>query len=119
MATIRLNTTGITDALSFHQACKDLMGFPDDYGMNWSAWIDCLTFLNDSGGQRSNFHLGPGEHLIIEITDIENFQLRLPSLLSSLLACSADVNQRHQEAGLANRIALVFIHDSHEPHTER
>jgi RNAse (barnase) inhibitor barstar len=37
----------ITDWPSFHDVFKQALGFPDFYGRNMNAWIDCLTYLND------------------------------------------------------------------------
>jgi hypothetical protein len=57
---------------SFHQTCREAFGFPDFYGMNMNAWIDCLTHLDEGDGM-SRFHLASGETLNIEVPDTESF----------------------------------------------
>jgi RNAse (barnase) inhibitor barstar len=43
MATAPLNTLAISDWQSLHEESRQAFGFPDFYGMNMDAWIDCLT----------------------------------------------------------------------------
>jgi barstar (barnase inhibitor) len=61
MAKVRIKTEAITDWQSFHESFKREMGFPDFYGMNMNAWIDCLTYLDEEDGM-SRFHLREREH---------------------------------------------------------
>ena len=64
MARVSIKTEVIQDWTSFHEEFKRAMGFPDFYGMNMDAWIDCLTYLYDGDGM-SRFHLAAGEMLLI------------------------------------------------------
>ena len=50
MAKAKLNTNQISDWESFHHLCKKEFGFPDFYGMNMNAWIDCLSYLDENDG---------------------------------------------------------------------
>jgi len=88
MATVRLETSKISNWDSFHATCREAFGFPEFYGMNMNAWIDCLTYLDEGDGM-SGFHLAPGEKLHIEITDTELFSSRLPEIFSTLIDCTA------------------------------
>ena len=90
---VSLDTKQISDWNSFHLLCKEAFGFPDFYGMNMDAWIDCLTYL-DEEEEMSRFHLAKGEMLHIEISDTEDFNSRLPELFNALVECSAFVNRR-------------------------
>jgi RNAse (barnase) inhibitor barstar len=47
MARIRLDTAEIVDWSSFHDACHRAFGFPDFYGRNMDAWIDCMSDLTE------------------------------------------------------------------------
>ena len=49
-----------------HQIIKDELGFPDHYGMNWSAFWDCLTDM-------------VGDPIHIEIVRMERVQSKLRS----------------------------------------
>ena len=93
METVRLDTTAIVDWTSFHRAFADLMGFPDFYGMNMNAWIDCMSSLDESGMTR--FVLRPQEQLTIEVTNTEEFARRVPEIFTALCECTAFVNQRY------------------------
>ena len=108
MATVRLETSKISNWDSFHAACREAFGFPDFYGMNMNAWIDCLTYLDEGDGM-SRFHLALGEKLHIEITDTEMFSSRLPEIFSALIDCSAFVNDRYVAAGKPPALSLVFL----------
>src|ERR1044071_8911424 len=98
MATVRLETSAISDWDSFHSTCRATFGFPDFYGANMDAWIDCLTYLDEGDGM-SRFHLGPGETLDIQVTETESFNSRAPEIFDALVDCTALVNQRYLEAG--------------------
>jgi Barstar (barnase inhibitor) len=108
MARVRLNTDKIIDWQSFHQTCKEAMGFPDFYGMNMNAWIDCMSYLDDDV-RMTRFLLSEGEAIHIEITDTKVFNSRLPEILDALIECSAFVNQRYIEDGKLPPISLVFL----------
>src|SRR5262245_31328461 len=108
MATVRLNSETITDWESFHNTCKQVMGFPDFYGNNMNAWIDCLTYLDEDDGM-SRFQLTENEMLQIEITDTEGFKSRLPEIIDALIECSSFVNRRYSDSGKSPKLALVFL----------
>ena len=108
MARVRLSADKITDWQSFHQTCKETMGFPDFHGMNMDAWIDCMSYLDEDAGM-TRFLLSAGEALHIEITETESFKSRLPEILDALIECSAFVNQRYIEVGTLPPISLVFL----------
>ncbi|MGH9942710.1 MAG: barstar family protein [Pyrinomonadaceae bacterium] len=108
MVTARLDTESITDWQSFHKVCQAVFGFPDFYGMNMDAWIDCLSYLDKDAGM-THFHLAEGEMLHIEISTTNSFHRRLPEIFGALVECSALVNQRYVEDGRAPVLSLVFL----------
>ena len=108
MARVSLDTKQIKDWKSFHLLCKEKFGFPDFYGMNMNAWIDCLTYLDESDGM-SRFSLAEGEILYIEVSDSENFNSRLPEIFNTLVESSAFVNRRYADEGKSPVLALVFL----------
>ena len=67
MAEVTLDTTRIHDWHSFHRVCAETFGFPDFYGQNMNAWIDCLTYIREGDGM-SNFVLCDSEQLSIVTT---------------------------------------------------
>src|SRR5215208_5514306 len=98
MATVRLPSKVITDWATFHQACQQVFGFPNFYGMNMNAWIDCLTYLDEGDGM-SRFDLATGEQLSIEVIDTHDFLKRLPDIVTALVSSTAVVNQRQIQDG--------------------
>lgn len=108
MATIRLNTEQITDWASFHFVCKEAFGFPDFYGENMDAWIDCVSYLTEEDGM-TQLKISKDELLYIEITDTEGFNSRLPEIFDALVEGSAFVNNRYIQAKESMRISLIFL----------
>jgi hypothetical protein len=108
MAFVKINTKQITDWASFHQVCKEAFGFPDFYGNNMNAWIDCLSYLEEPDGM-TKFCLQKDEIMSIEITETEDFIKRQPEIFNALIECRAIVNQRYIETGGKPRIALLFV----------
>lgn len=104
MAFVRLNTEQITDWASFHQVCKEAFGFPAFYGANMNAWIDCLSYLTEDDGM-CNFILSEEEILYIEVTNTQDFNLRLPEVFDGLMECAAFVNNRYPKP----KVALIFL----------
>lgn len=80
MANVKLESKKILDWETFHSVCKEAFGFPDFYGANMDAWIDCLTSLDEGDGM-SRFHLAENEQLNIEVVNSADFCSRLPEYL--------------------------------------
>ena len=112
MAIVRLNSEAIVDKRSFHQIFSDLMGFPDFYGANMDAWIDCMSDISSPeypGGGMTRLTLTRNEILVIEIPETAAFWKRVPGVVEDLIICTAFVNQRYiQQAGVPV-IALMFL----------
>jgi RNAse (barnase) inhibitor barstar len=108
MAIVRIETDTITDWQSFHENCREAFGFPDFYGMNMDAWIDCLSYLDEDAGM-TRFNLAPGEKLHIEVTNTGSFNKRLPEIFDALVECTALVNQRYVEDSKAPVLSLLFL----------
>src|SRR3954447_24953290 len=108
MAIVRLASATISDWDSFHLVCQQVFGFPDFYGMNMNAWIDCLTYVDDDDGM-SRFHLAIDEQVFIEVTDTHDLLKRLPDIVAALVSSTAAVNQRQIQDGKIPRLALVFL----------
>ena len=107
MARIRLDTNAISDWPSFHEECRRALGFPDFYGANMDAWIDCLSYLRDPAAGMSAVALGPDEALEIEIPDAEVFRRRVPEIAAALWDCTAFVNRRYTSDD--ERAPLVLV----------
>jgi len=106
MANVTLPLARIIDWASFHSVSAEAFGFPDFYGHNNNAWIDCLSSLSDGDGM-SKFALGESEHLFIHLPDFEAFQRQHVELANGFLDCTAAVNSGYISQGDIPRLALL------------
>ena len=106
---IRLETQGIAERSSFHAAFAELFGFPDFYGANMDAWIDCMSYLREPAAGMSRVQLRADEQVIIEVADTAAFRRRCPELFASLVECAAFVNQRYLDQGERPAIAFAYL----------
>ncbi len=83
---------------SFHTESQEKFGFPDFYGRNMDAWIDCLSGLRDDDGM-SSIVLSPDEILVIEVADSAFLRAESPHILAALEECIEAVNERYAEDG--------------------
>lgn len=108
MATVRLDGQAIRDWPSFHRECRIKFGFPDFYGNNMDAWVDCLSTLREGDGMAA-FHLGADETLRIELLHSSALRHRAPHIFAALEECTAAVNERYQENGEKQALELHFF----------
>lgn len=106
MQVVRIDTQNIKDKQGFHKEFKNVMGFPDFYGMNMDAWIDCMSDIN--GGMTKPI-LNTNEPICIELTETEDFNKRLPGVMDDLIECTAFVNQRFIQAKQDKFLVLKFL----------
>jgi hypothetical protein len=101
--TIEIPTKDIKDWKSFHATLKDALGFPDFYGRNGNAFIDCLTYDDD---QMSVVPPRPGGLLALKLRDSVDFFARCPDQVEALFAWVAAVNDRRMESG-SSLVAII------------
>jgi hypothetical protein len=105
---VRIDGCRIRDRRSFHDEFARVMGFPNFYGRNMDAWIDCMTYLDEDDGMRS-ITIQPGEVLTLQIDHYRDLRARCPELAMELLECAAFVNFRRIEQGERPVLALSFF----------
>lgn len=108
MPRVQLVGVAIKNWDTFHDQCAAAFGFPEFYGRNMNAWIDCLTYVRDGDGM-SAFALGPTATLDIEISDAEAFNRQAPEVMDALIDCTAAVNRRHIDVGELPALHLIFV----------
>ncbi len=101
-------TRDISDWASFHQVSKQVFGFPEFYGRNMNAWIDCMTSVDAPEDGMTRVTVGVGELLVICVEEASDFQSRCPEQYDALVECSSFVNHRRIDIGLQPVIALMF-----------
>jgi hypothetical protein len=98
MAHVQIDGRRMGDWPSFHQESREKFGFPDFYGCNMDAWIDCLSGLRDDDGM-SSIVLGADEVLHVEVTNSASLQSGAPHILAALEDCIAAVNELYTDEG--------------------
>ena len=104
---VRIDTTRIRDWDTFHDMFAEAFGFPDFYGRNMDAWIDCMTRLDDPAPM-SRVHVPEGGVVVVQLDGINEFAVRCPEQYQDIVECSAFVNWRRLERGYTAVLALSF-----------
>lgn len=105
--TVRINADLIKDWDSFHDLFKITFGFPDFYGRNMNAWIDCMTYIDDKDSGMTKVSINKTDTLVIELTNSNEFKQRCPDIHSAILECAAFVNFRKVENNEQSMIAIA------------
>ncbi|MFC0604736.1 barstar family protein [Winogradskyella pulchriflava] len=100
MIIFNINGKKIKDWKSFHSVFKKELNFPDYYGENMDAWIDCVDDLTDNTKEPIAIHINNGQ--LIKDNN--------PDILEAILECSAFVNYRKISNGDQPNllVSLVF-----------
>ena len=105
---VKIDCANIKDWGSFHEEFARVLGFPDFYGRNMDAWIDCMSSLSDPNDGMTQIHCEKGEVVTIELANINDFKSRCPEQYDAIIECSAFVNWRLIEIDQPPVIALSF-----------
>lgn len=105
---VKIDARRIFDRESFHDVFAEHFGFPEFYGRNMNAWIDCMTDLDDPGAGMTSIHPPPRGVLTIELEHAGDFARRSPELYQAIVESSALVNLRKIQNGGASVLALAF-----------
>jgi RNAse (barnase) inhibitor barstar len=95
----------ITDWDSFHDTFTATLGFPNFYGRNMNAWVDCLTYEDDG---MNAFPVESGDVLTLQLRDCKAFRARCPEIYEALIDSAAFVNWRRIELGDRPILALSY-----------
>lgn len=99
MAVLKIDAREITDWDSFHNVFARVFGFPDFYGRNMNAWIDCMTDIVDYSTEIAS----ADELLTIHLEHSADFRKHCPEILETLVDCVKFIKE--QRNGL---LALTF-----------
>lgn len=106
--TVKIEADDITDTDSFHAVFAATLGFPDFYGRNMNAWIDCLTCLDDPAAGMTAVHVSRGESLVLVVDHAQGLEERCPQLFAAMVECAAFVNWRRVEVGMGPVLTLTL-----------
>ena len=105
---VTIPTDQIRDWDSFYTVFQAALGFPDFYGRNMNAWIDCLTYLDDG---MTRFTVTDGNSLTLRIDRGADFCSRCPEQYLTLIEAAAFVNFRRIEMGASPALTLMLSGD--------
>ncbi|HEX9826670.1 MAG TPA: barstar family protein [Flavobacteriaceae bacterium] len=86
MKTFKIDGKKVTDWNTFHSEFKTKLNFPDYYGENMNAWIDCVDEMTE-------------KPTLLQIENGKVMKEKVPELLNAILECGAFVNYRKIELG--------------------
>jgi RNAse (barnase) inhibitor barstar len=109
MVIVTIDTRQITDCETFHSVCQAAFGFPDLYGRNMNAWIDCMTSLDAPEDGMTSVHVPEGHALALQLEHAGDFARRCPEQYEAIIECAAFVNWRRMERGRPAVLALSFF----------
>ena len=105
---IRIPAGEITDWDSFHSVFQAAVDFPEYYGRNMNAWIDCMTSIDDPSSGMTSVAVNAGELVTLRIDDASDFQRRCPEQYDALIECAAFVNYRRIAVGETPVLTLML-----------
>ncbi len=105
---VTIDLKEIVDEQSFHSVFQRVMGFPDFYGANMDAWIDCMTCVDEPDDALSKIHAPRDGVLVLALESVSDFKKRCPEIFDSLSGCAAFVNWRRIERGAPPVLSLSY-----------
>ncbi|NLR56919.1 barnase inhibitor [Chitinophaga polysaccharea] len=106
MKKIQLDFRKITSIEHFHSEMKSIMGFPDFYGANVNALIDCLSSMRYPDEGMSKITLSLTEILLIEVIGLSQSNV---VILNNLLVAIENVNNRELSRGRTPSIYMCML----------
>jgi hypothetical protein len=105
MPTVSIDGSRLSDWASFHDVFAEVLGFPDFYGRNMDAWIDCMTSLDAPEDGLTSVHGSSTDPVVLHIRSADAIP---PELFNALSECAAFVNWRRIETDEPAILALSF-----------
>ena len=111
---VEIDSSQIKDWESFHKVFKETFGFPDFYGENLNAWIDCMADLDDPDSEMTKITVQENGVVILKMNDFMDFKNRSPAQYEALIDCIAFVNFARLDIGQSTVLCLMPIGTSQE-----
>jgi hypothetical protein len=112
MPIVEIDCQRIDDWDTFHDVFKEVFGFPDFYGRNMDAWIDCMTYLDEPAGGMTSVHGSATDPVVLQLTNIDHLT---PEIYAALVDCAAFVNWRRIDTGSPAILTLSFYRRTPAP----
>src|SRR5262245_50244144 len=105
MPIVRVDGAQLRDWDSFHDVFASAFGFPEFYGRNMNAWIDCMTSLDAPEHGMTSVHGSPSDPIVLQL---DNANAVPKEIFDALVNCAAFVNWRRLEIGSPPILMLSF-----------
>ncbi len=83
MSLVTVQCANILDEDSFHGEFQRVFGFPEFYGRNMSAWIDCMSSVGDLAAGMSEIHCEPGAVIALYLEGLATSRRAVPTCSTS------------------------------------
>lgn len=103
---VTVDGAAMRDWPGFHAEMARAFGFPDSYGDNLDAWIDCLSALDQPDDGLTTVHARPGGVVVLEIIAAAELPANIHR---AVVDGAAFVNWRRRERGGHAVLALSFF----------
>ena len=105
---VKIDLDRISDWQTFHDVFAETLGFPEFYGRNMNAWIDCMTSIDEPADGLTSVHAPPGGYLVLQLENVTEFAARCPEIYDAIVDCTAFVNYRRIKVGEEPVLALSY-----------
>ena len=105
---VSVDCVKIRDWESFHDEFAATFGFPDFYGRNMNAWIDCMTSLDQPEDGMTSIHATQGQTLTLQLENVAPFRENHPELYAAIIESAAFVTWRRLEVGEPAVLSISF-----------
>lgn len=93
---------------SFHEYFAETFGFPDFYGKNMDAWIDCMSDLDcEEAGMISKNYVAPGQSVVFYIKHQEELK-QYREIWDDFIECTSHLNKDRLQRNQPPLIYLAF-----------
>lgn len=103
---IELDFSEVNNLDTMHEVLKKAFGFPDFYGKNVNALIDCWTSLRYPEDGMTQIHIGADEMLTIKIV---SFPFDKHTMLNHFFIAVQAVNLRYTNRGEKAVISMILV----------
>ncbi|WP_306353430.1 barstar family protein [Flavobacterium sp. '19STA2R22 D10 B1'] len=110
MKKLKIDFRKINTEDQFHDTLSALFGFPDFYGRNGDALIDCLSSLRFPDEGMTTIHITEFEYLCLELYNLTGSPKEIQK---EFMAIIEFVNAREKSKDREPSILLHLVHQSH------
>jgi len=105
---VQIDCANIVDWDTFHGEFARAFAFPDFYGRNMNAWIDCMTSVDAPDDGMTGIHCEVGGFLTIELENVNQLTDDRAEFLETIVDCVAFVNYRRIDIDEKPVLALSY-----------